>query len=366
LYVVGVAVIVGSLVGARALTAGNGNAADPPKTANPVPKSDSKTGPVVLGTVDSNPGPVQYGLPPVIQSGTISEVFVKEGQEVKKGDKLFEFDTSILTRDLERAVAAVALARTKVAEAEEGAKQHELNIEVAKQVVTAAENKERLNGVLYNIVKGNLEKGYKAENVAENLWQSRFALNPDLYKANVDYDVARQEVMLQKAKVKVMEAADPKVMIKQAEAGVAAAQAEVNKAKTAIELCTVRAKTAGTIEQIKTSPGATLGISTRDPALWLIPGGPRIVRGEVEADFAHRVKSDLVGKEVIISDHTDPKLTYKGTVSRVGGTFLPKRDQGLLGNETRVIEVVIEVAEPTGDEKHPLRVGQRVRVNLGQ
>jgi hypothetical protein len=90
-----------------------------------------------------------------------------------------------------------------------------------------------------------------------------------------------------------------------------------------------------------------------------------VVRAEVEAEFAHRVGLDLRGKTVTIVDRTDPKLTYPGGVRRVGTTFLQKRGTENLISDTRVLEVVIEVKNSTPAGKPPLRVGQRVRVNLG-
>ncbi|MBA4190512.1 MAG: hypothetical protein C0467_21200 [Planctomycetaceae bacterium] len=368
LFILGVLLLVGTLVGAGALRAGNGQpSTEVAKSANPTPSPTAKAGgPITMGTVDSDPPPVSYGLPTVLQSGSIAEVFVKDGQEVKANDKLYAFDTSIQTRDLERAQAAVAVQQTKVDEAKEGAKQHGEKIKVLKQGVAAVASKEKWQGVLYNLIKSNLEKNYKSEKIPETEWPARFETNPDLYKANVEWAVALSELALKKAELAAMEAADPQVMVRQAEAGVKQAQAEVQKAQTAIELCTVKARTPGTIEQVKISPGATLGISTRDPALWLIPAGARVVRAEIEADFAHRISAELIGREVTIYDHTDPKITYKGVVRRVGGTFLPKRSESLIQSDTRVLEAVVEVSDPAPAGKPPLRVGQRVRVNLGQ
>src|SRR5206468_3255940 len=110
LLVLGFALAAGSLLGARALTA-SGNGGDQPKTANPA--TGKATGPVVLGTVDSDPAPVAYGLPPVLQSGTVAKVFIRGGQEVKVGDELYAFDTSIQQHDLERAKITVAQAKNK-------------------------------------------------------------------------------------------------------------------------------------------------------------------------------------------------------------------------------------------------------------
>jgi multidrug resistance efflux pump len=319
-----------------------------------------------MGTVDSDPGPVSYGLPTVLQSGSIAEVFVKDGQEVKAGDKLYAFDTSIQKRDMERAEAAVKVQQRKVDEAKEGAKQHAKKIEVLTKGVEASAAKVEWQGHLVKLIEENLEQAYIAEKMSPEEIKKKKARNADLYKAQVDKVTAENELGVRTAELNALKAADPQVLVHEAEAGVAQAQSEVEKAKTAIELCTVKARTAGTIEQIRISPGATLGISTRDPALWLIPAGPRVVRAEVEADFAHRVSSDIIGREVTIYDHSDPKFTYKGIVRRVGGTFLPKRSESLLQSDTRVLEAVIEVIDPAPAGNPPLRVGQRVRVNLGQ
>jgi multidrug resistance efflux pump len=157
------------------------------------------------------------------------------------------------------------------------------------------------------------------------------------------------------------------IQIKQAEAVVSQAQAEAKKAQSAIDLCTIVAKIDGTIEQVTIGEGATLGVGTLKPALWLIPKGPRIVRAEIEADFAHRVSDKDLGREVTIFDNTDPKLTYKGKVLLISKTFLPKRStEGILGSETRVLEAQIEVLDASPADRPPLRVGQRVRVDLGK
>ena len=93
-----------------------------------------------------------------------------------------------------------------------------------------------------------------------------------------------------------------------------------------------------------------------------------MVRAEVEAEFAHRVGPELVGKTVTITDHNDPKLTYSGVVDRVPDVLLLKRAsaENFLGGDTRVIEVPIKVTDWAPSGKPPLRIGQRVRVNLGQ
>ncbi|HSQ58040.1 MAG TPA: HlyD family efflux transporter periplasmic adaptor subunit, partial [Gemmata sp.] len=325
--------------------------------------------------VDSSPSPVAYGLPPVLQSGTIAKVYVKDGQEVKKGDptkgipadKLYEFDAAIQKRDLDLAKTAVEQARNELDKANEAKKQHKKKIEGMEEYVKAARTKVTTAGQLYRLIEQNLKESYTAQGVDKALWPQKLANNPDLFKANADYADALAARDRLEAELDMLKAANVDLVVKQAEIGIKQAEEQQAKAQTAVDLCTLWAKSDGTVEQVKITEGSTLGISTRDPALWLVPSGPRIVWAEVEAEFAHRVTNELIDQEVLIADHTNPKLTYKGKVLKIGGTFLPKRSpEGILGNDTRILPVRIEVLDPEPVGKPPLRVGQRVRVHLGQ
>jgi multidrug resistance efflux pump len=364
LLAAGLAVGVATLIGARSLTGGSPSDAGAKIAAPPAQHG----GPVVLGLVDTDPPPVAYGLPPVLPSGTVVKVHVKDGDEVKAGQPLYEFDATIQRSDVKRAEAAIETAKAHVRAAEEGVKQHPSNLQLAENRVKAADRKVELTHSYYKLVEKGVETFYRTEKIPEADWPERKKSDPGLYKANVDYDTALTEKDLATQARDSLKTVDPQVKVKEAEAAVKQADAELDKAKSAVALCVVTAKTAGTVEQITIGPGTTMGVGTRAAALWLIPDGPRVVRAEVEAEFAHRVGPELVGKAVTISDHTDPKLTYPGTVRRVPPVFLLKRatSENFLGGDTRVIEVPIEVTDPAPSGKPPLRVGQRVRVNLGQ
>ena len=170
LFVLGVALVVGSMVGARALTKANGQGnGEQPKTANP-PSNGKLSGPIVLGTVDSEPSPVPYLLPPVLQSGTVAKVFVKTGQEVEVDQPLYMFDTALQKADLESANAAVAMANAKVNSAVETAKQHPTKISMAKTAITIAETKEKLLNNLYNLRESHIKAEYKRQNYAVDTW----------------------------------------------------------------------------------------------------------------------------------------------------------------------------------------------------
>jgi multidrug resistance efflux pump len=302
------------------------------------------------------------------------KVFVKAGQDVRTKQPLYEFDTSLQKADLESARAAVASALKTVDRTLEGVKDHTRKLELAKQAVLFAGEKRELTEKTYKQVKANLEKFWKGQQKADAKAFSDDEIAKKLeddervLKAYSDYVVAFRDVAFKEKELAALEAVDPQVYVREAQAGVQQARAAESKAQTAIDLCTVNAKSAGTIERITIGEGSTLGIGTREPALWLIPAGTRIVRAEVEAEFAHRVGKDLEGKEVIVYDNTDPRLTYRGRVRHIPGTFLPKRFGGesLLGNDTSVLEAIIDIIDPAPAGKPPLRVGQRVRVGLGQ
>jgi multidrug resistance efflux pump len=369
LYVAGVVIMIGSLLGAKLLT--NGTADD--TKADPSRVTTAKlVGPVVMGTVDSDPQPIPYGLPPVLQSGTIVEKFVKDGDEVKAGAKLYRFDTSTLESSLLVAQKAADVAKIKVNEANLGLTQHEEHVKNLKLAVTVAERTKLGKNETYSLIERRLKDYYQTENKNITPEQLQVKLDNDekLLAAKVEYFKALSEWDLQQRQIEAQKVAKEIILnqIKQAEAVVKQAEAEVSKAQTAIDLCTIRAKVDGIIEQVTIGEGATLGVSTLKPALWLIPAGPRIVRAEIEADFAHRVSSKLIGKVVTIYDNTDPKLTYKGEVQRISDTYLVKRssNEGLLASDTRILEAAIKVVDVSPTDRPPLRVGQRVRVDLGQ
>lgn len=362
--VAGLGLAIGSLVGARALTHGT----EPPAKGEPAPAPRAAGGTIVLGTVDSDPQPIDYRLPAVLQSGTVAEVFVKEGAAVRAGDKLYAFDDAVQRANVKKAKTAVDTARTKVKEAGEAKKQHANKIEVTKKGVEALE-RQASDALKYSeLVKRLAEQSYKTNKFPVEEWPAKLNDDPDYLAAQSKYTAAYNALDVKKAELKALETADLHLPIEQAEAVVAQAEAEQALAQTMVDMCVVKAQVAGTVEHVSISPGATLGISTRTPALWLLPAGPRVVRGEVEAEFAHKFGPNLVNKTVTITDHSDPKLTYTGTVRRISDAFLLKRAtaENFLGGDTRVIEAVIDVPDPAPAGKPPLRVGQRVRVNMGQ
>ena len=98
-----------------------------------------------------------------------------------------------------------------------------------------------------------------------------------------------------------------------------------------------------------------------------LPPAQRIVRAEIEAEFAHKVGKELEGKDVMIFDNTDSRLSYRGKVRTISGTFLPKLapSDSCLPVQPACWKLSSRLPIRPHPKIPPLRVGQRV-VGMGQ
>lgn len=365
-----VVIVVGSLLGARLLGPGGGGGTDSSgKSPPPIPLAKDTIGTVSIGTADSDPPPARYGLPSILPSGTIAEVFVEANQVVKAGDKLYRFDSRPLEEKLAVAKAAVAIAESELAKAEGAADLHVTTIALQGQAVKAAAKKVELALKARQVGEWNKTDFYRSTGVGMDKWKVLLENEPELFNLYVAHANAEIEHDLATKKLDAVK----DVKEKQLDRVVAVAKEEVKRyqavaheAKSAVEMCTVTARRDGTVERISVSPGDVMGISSVAPALVLIPSGPRVVRARVEAEFAHKVGPNQIGRIVTIQDFTDPKVTFQGKVRGIGGSFLPRRanEGAIVQNETRSLEVVVDVLDAAPPGRPPLRVGQEVRVTF--
>jgi multidrug resistance efflux pump len=364
-----VVVVVGSLLGARLPGPGGGGGTESSGKSPAPPAAKETIGTVVIGDADSDPPPARYGLPPVLQSGQVAEVFVKQGDSVKVGDKLYKFDARPLQRKLAEAEAAVATAMAKLAEAQGEADLHATTVALAEQDVKAAKRSVELALKAWQVAEWNKTDLFKTQISDPALLKERLRNDPDLFKLYADHAKTEVAQGLAEAKLSAVKAAQDKKLAKVvavAEAVVKQAESNVDEAKSAVEMCTVTARRDGTVERVSVSPGDVMGISSVVPALVLIPSGTRVVRARVEAEFASKIGPNQIGRQVTVQDFTDPKVTWQGKVRGLGGSFLPRRanEGAIVTNETRSLEVVVEVLDATPPGKPPLRVGQQVRVTF--
>ena len=181
----------------------------------------------------------------------------------------------------------------------------------------------------------------------------------DLLAKTADAAVKVEEAKLERSEAKADNIALAKT---KAEAEVALAKLLVDKAKLALDECLVKAAVDGTVLRLGVQAGDLLGRDPKVPALIFCPAGPRIVRAEVEQEWAGRVQE---GQIATIQDDTgngsDPPWT--GKVVRVGDWMAHRRSilpDPTQFHDVRTLECIIEL----GPNQPPLRIGQRVRVAL--
>ncbi|MCU0706128.1 MAG: hypothetical protein MUF18_19365 [Fimbriiglobus sp.] len=372
-WLLGTAVLAFTLVAARLNTPTPSANGDKATVSGPA----DAAGPTVIGTVGTLPEvfPLYPPAVPGTASLVVKKLIAREGP-VAPGDVLIEFDPGPFVHQKEEAEQAVLAAEWTADQARRRFDEHPRDVEKAKLGVAKAEGDLAAAERAHKQVKDTLEDylnlpdaGNGGKPLTPEQKELRRSRSPELLKAEDAIRQARQAVELAKLVQREAEGSLDlrRADMERANAQVAAAKWRVAAAKTVIEGCSLKAQVAGTVEQIMVGEGMAVGPATRTPLMYLVPAGPRVVRAEVEAEFAHKIDS-FVEKTVTIRAGANFADTYTGTVKRVSTAFLPKRFGGdaLMGGGTRALECVIEVTDPSPVGKSPLRPGQPVRVKFGQ
>ena len=371
-FVFGVCLLVATVMGAnKLLHPDDPSSAAPAAPAKAAPGLDG--GVIVIGTADSDPPPTMVGPPALAALASVTKVLVKEGDVVKPGDPLVQFDDRIPQAKKKEAEAELAAAEQDAIRAKLATQNNAISTSRQENAVQAARDdlKEAENAYAIALDSANklADAGFNPDGTRLSKAQKDEKLKQDLELRKVGNLVvqARHKVTEEQLKLDATKLlpADAETLAKQAEAKVDRLKATVEQAAAAVEECVVRARVGGIVEQVVVTPGVTIGPATRGPLMWIIPTGGRVVRAEVEAEFAARI-ADKVNKKVTVYDHSNFDLTYEGVVRRLGTAYLTKRSaaDSLVGGQSRVLECLIDVPDPTPAGKPPLRVGQPVRVSF--
>lgn len=274
---------------------------------SPTPNSTQQTGPttpyaaIAKGRIDVEGGIIQLAAS---RDGIITEVFVEEGDLVKKGQVLAAQDDRHARLNLELQRAEVAHARTALP---------------VLQVRLAAAEREQVR----------------------------------LSRAIQDQATSQQEVDRAEDSLRQLRAE-----IGQAEEHLKVAQARQRVAEYEVDRRVIRAPLDGRIVRRLARPGDGVSTLNVTPLFWFVPDTTRIVRAELEERFIEAVRPGMVAEVV---PEADEKHTYTGRVLRVGLVFGPKRprtDDPQERVDERVVECVVSL-----DHQH-LVLGQRVLVKF--
>jgi multidrug resistance efflux pump len=336
----GLAVLVGSIAGVGWLVHPGVRAGSASSAGSSPAAGEARV--VCFGHVD-----VERGLTALypVQPGRVQAVRVPEGASVHAGDVLLSLDRRLADGLVRQARAALAdaevrrnqaqrlLRRQPIREAEQQAV-----VEVAAARLRTAEAVLARRKELHNLAGSTKEE----EAAAAQCDEARAALRGEQQRL--------EEIRLD----------DPHDAVARAEADVQARQAQLDQALLGLEQCDVKAPADGTILRVLVRPGEVLGGQPRQPAVWFCPKGPRIVRAEVDQEFAYRV---AVGDAAVLHDDSGDGRSWRGRVTRLSDWYTHRRSilqDPLQFNDVRTLEclIALEPGQP------PLRIGQRVLVTL--
>lgn len=336
----GLLLLVGSFTLSALSLPGSSRADSPGSSAPSAVKS------VAVAFVD-----VEGGVLPLYPTrpGRVVEVPFREGAEVKKGQVLLRVDDTLAKIERNEAALALEGAKERLAQAKVLKTQHEMKTRALQAAVAVEQAKQK--------------QAEAAAEKARKFLADRAGGSPeDVRIAERAVDAAKAGVRARQAELEGLLAVDAGAAERLAAIDVRAKEKLLEKANYGVEECTVKAPGDGTVLRAMVNVGETLGTNPRGPALWFCPQGPRIVRAEVEQEFATNV---AIGQTARIQDDATGGGEWIGKVTRVSDWYTHRRSilmEPMQFNDVRTLEVIIAV-DPT-TKSAPLRIGQRVRVTL--
>jgi multidrug resistance efflux pump len=310
---------------------------------NPAPSEPTVT---VLGQVD-----VENGVTALAPSlpYRVTEVLIQENATVKAGDVLLRLEDRLPHLDLEKAENGVKAAQKQLELAQAAALKRKREIALQKYAIQDAEN--------------DLARARELVKELRPLYKDKFIGVKEMKLAEAAVDKYELKIKVEKEKLEGMEEIDaPAIQIKQAEDDLAVRKAEAERARYAVTQCELKAPEDGTILRVTVNRGDQFGPQSRQPAFVFCPNRKRLIRAEVEQEFAHRVKK---GQLATVQDDSPSSDTWHGKVVRLAEWYTARRQalpDPFTLNDVRTLECLIEL-EPG---QTPPRIGQRVRVTLGR
>lgn len=315
--------------------------APPPNTASALPQSIA---PLIAGDyLVAAPGRVEPASEEInvgaAVTGVLSEVVVKEGQFVHKGDVLALVENDDYAASLNRAQSDVKLYEAELLRVNNGARAAE-----RRQAMAAVQETEAVEANM----KSDVERQRK---LAAASVVSRSVLD----KAEADLIVAHQrhQQAVEHYGLVNDSARDEDVAIAQAKLD--AAKASVLEAQAILNKTIIRSPIDGTILRIFRHPGELLSVFALNPILLLGDTSKLSVRVEVdEADIA----KVTTGMPAYVTADAYGDRRFTGSVLRVGQILGKKNiftEEPTERRDTRVLETLI-----TLDMPNPLLPGLRV------
>lgn len=296
-------VCIGFLIGGSAALAGCSGTT--PSAGATSSSTQSPYFAIARGRVD-----VQGGLARVVaqRDGVITAVDAQQGDQVKVGQELVQLDPRAAQIELQSGNAQVDQARAQLA-------QLQVKLEVARRRAPR--------------IAEAAQAGAATGDAADDARNAVASLQAQVAAAKAAVDIAQQQV--------------------------AAAQLD-------LAARSLRAPVSGRVVQRDAQIGQAVSAQAGSALFVILPDRPRIVRAELDADDADRIKPGMSAQVVRDTGQGTPHLAKVLRVGEVLGAST-LNDDPLARAASREVECVLQLEPPTGSEP-AFRIGQRVLVRF--
>jgi HlyD family secretion protein len=279
--------------------------------------------------------------------GIITDLLVREGERVRKGQVVARIEAVQANADVQAQRANVASAEADSAASEAGLKVQDDSIRV--QQATIERTKTELERA-----KINLDR-------ASELWKEKLIAKQDYDQRKVDYDA--QVAALREAEARLQQLQTQRA---QTTAQVAAAQRRITQAQANLLRFTdilakhdVVAPLDGVVTNLPVRIGETVvpGIQNSAASTVMTIADMSLITAEVKVDETDIVNLTL-GQEADVSIDAIPNKTFKGKVTEIGNTALSRStgqvasQSATSSSEAKDFKVVVALHDPP-DEIRP-------------
>jgi multidrug resistance efflux pump len=328
-----------------------------------------------------------------IEGGRVAEIFISEGDVVKKGQVLIRLESDALDAMRDEAQAALAQAEARLAFLENGYTAED--IEAARAAVSAQQQQVRLlekgtrheqidaaradhqsaqeqyenQKLTYERQARLLEAGVAPRQAVDNARTAMESARERMKAARAQYDMARNgprpeekaaarmQLEQGRAQLRKLESGPRPEEIAQARAAVEQARARIKSVEARLREVQVRAPADAVVESFDIevgdllTPGESVARLVLSSKLWVKVFVPE-----------NRLGAARPGEIVALAVDSFPGKSFEGKVTRVShqAEFTPRNVQTPETRSTQVFETRIEIADP----RHELRSGMTATVRL--
>jgi multidrug resistance efflux pump len=311
----------------------------PAQPYSPPPEAAFKNKIGAVGLVEASTENIAVSLP---VPGLVTSVFVKAGQQVRKGQPLFTLDDRDLRAELALRESNLALTKTKLA-----------RLEAAPRVEDIPPAEARVREA-----EAQLSDAQVQLTNMESVRDKRAIRNEDLERRQRAVSIAEARLDEARASLKLLKAGTWKEDLDVARAEVVQAQSQVDRVRADLERLTVTSPISGEILQCKVRPGEYAAAGPLEQPLILLGSTKQLnVRADIDERDAVRVKP---GAAVVASVRGDASRQFRLAFVRFEPFVVPKKN--LTGDsaervDTRVLQVIYALEAGV-----PVRPGQQMDV----